>query len=73
MARANIKFLKFSSKEVASYFVANSIYRIFAWLDQGEIMLLGTATGQTPVLTYKELLKLEKESSWFSTHAEHFI
>jgi len=73
MARANIKFLKFSSKEVASYFVANSIYRIFAWLEQDQIMVLGTATGQTPVLTYKELLKLARKSSWFKTQGKNFI
>ena len=73
MARANIKFLKFSSKEVASYFVANSIYRMFAWLEQDKTMLLGTATGQTPVLTYKELLKLARKSSWFNAYGTNFI
>ena len=70
---ANIKFLKFSNKEIASYYVANSIYRIFAWLDPDGTMLLGTATGQTPVLTYKELLKLAEKSSWFGDHTKKLL
>ena len=71
MPKANIKFLKFSSKEVASYFVANAIYKIFGHTDR--TMVLGTATGQTPVLTYKELLNLAEKSPWFKNYAHLLI
>lgn len=73
MERANIIFMKFSSKEVASYFVANSIYRIFGKMKKEHTMLLGTATGQTPVLTYKELIEMSKKSTLFSDHADTII
>lgn len=73
MPKENIKFLKFSSKEVASYYVASSIYRWFNCIASDKIMVLGTATGQTPVLTYKELLKLAGECGWFKDYANTFI
>lgn len=73
MERANIIFMKFSSKEVASYFVANSIYRIFGKMQNKQTMLLGTATGQTPVLTYKELIEMSKNSDLFNDHADELI
>ena len=73
MERANIIFMKFSSKEVASYFVANSIYRIFGKMQDKQTMLLGTATGQTPVLTYKELIEMSQKSDLFTKYADDFI
>lgn len=73
MAKANIKFLKFSRKEVASYFVANSIYKMFRHADPERTMVLGTATGQTPVLTYEELLKLAERSSWFKDYSYQLV
>lgn len=73
MPKSNIKFLKFSSKEVASYFVADSIYKIFNFVDTERTMVLGTATGQTPVLTYKELLYLAEKSHWFKNWAHQLV
>lgn len=73
MSKENIKFLKFSSKEVASYFVADAIYRMFLHADIRKTMVLGTATGQTPVLTYKELLKLAERSSWLADYSDKFV
>ena len=73
MVNENIKFLKFSSKEVASYFVASTIFKIFKSMNQEHILLLGTATGQTPVLTYKELIELAKDSSWFKNYTDKII
>lgn len=70
---ADINFLRFSSKEVASYFVASALYNLFGAMDEEKNMLLGTATGQTPALTYKEFINLTESSSWFSESSDQIV
>jgi len=70
---ANIKYLKFSTKEAASDFVANSIYMLFGAMENESTMILGTATGQTPALTYKCFVDLIKKSCWYSEYAEYLM
>lgn len=66
-------FMKFPTKEEASKFAAKIIYIIFGELGPSKKMVLGTATGQSPVLTYKEFEKLVKKSSWFPKYQEDLI
>jgi len=70
---ANIKFFKFSDKAEASKFVANTIYDIFGTMPGAASMVLGTATGQTPELTYKEFANITAKSVWFKKYSKKLI
>lgn len=67
-----IVFVKFPTKEEASRFAAEVIYHVFGNLGSTDKMVLGTATGQSPVLTYKEFAKLVEEAGWYGA-AENYI
>ncbi len=69
----SVKFLKFTNKEVASFYAASAIYRLFAYAIGEEKMVLGTATGQTPVLTYRELIRLARKSEIFTNYGEKYL
>ena len=58
-------FVKFKNKEEASKFTAEVIFNAIGWIRNDEKFVFGTATGQTPVLTYKELAKLADENAWY--------
>lgn len=60
-----IIFMKFPTKKEASRFAAEAIYHVFGGTIRWKKMVLGTATGQAPVLTYKEFAKLVEESYWY--------
>lgn len=68
-----IVFMKFPTKEKASKFAAEVILEVFANLDEWQNMVLGTATGQSPVLTYQEFAKLIQESCWYNDYKSHLI
>lgn len=70
----NVIFIKFPTKEEASKFAAEAIYNVFGTLKiYEEKMVLGTATGQSPVLTYKELAKLVGEKWYTCEFKRHYI
>lgn len=69
----NIIFMKFPTKEKASKFAAEAIYHVFGSLRPSEKMVLGTATGQSPVLTYKEFAKLIEKSDWYQGYKDYLI
>lgn len=69
----NIIFMKFPTKEEASKFAAEVIYHVFGELPWYKKMILGTATGQSPVLTYKEFAKLVEESYWYDDVKHNII
>lgn len=61
-----IIFMKFPDKVEASEFAARTIIKTFGSLSKWDRMILGTATGQTPVLTYQKFAELvEKNKRWF--------
>lgn len=68
-----IVFIKFKNKEEASKFAAEAIYYVFGVMEPSEKMILGTATGQSPVLTYKEFAKLINKSIWYHKYKECLI
>lgn len=68
-----IVFMKFPTKEEASKFAAEVIFNVFGALDEGDKMVLGTATGQSPVLTYQEFAKLVEKSCWYEEYAKYMI
>lgn len=68
-----VVFMKFPTKEEASKFAAEVIFAAFGNLDEWQNMVLGTATGQSPVLTYQEFSKLIKECSWYKDYKSHMI
>ena len=70
---ANIIFVKFDNKAVASYYVAAGLYKCFKELKKSKNMVLGTATGQTPVMIYQELIKLVNTSKWFKEYSDKLI
>lgn len=65
--------MKFPNKEEASKFAAEVIYNVFGDLPGFAKMVLGTATGQSPVLTYKEFAKLVKKSVWYAKAKKNII
>lgn len=67
----NIIFMKFPTKEEASKFAAEVIYFTFEVQHPADKMVLGTATGQSPVLTYREFAKLVDESKWYKWHKKY--
>lgn len=64
-------FMTFRTKEEASEFAARVIYDIFGAMPSRENMILGTATGNSPALTYEELERLTKRSDWYFESKEH--
>lgn len=70
---ANIKFLKFSDKETASKVVAQTLFDIFGSMPSSTTMVLGTATGQTPKLTYIELARFTEKSRWYPDHSTNLV
>ncbi len=68
-----IIFMKFRTKEEASKFVAHLILKKFGDMQCGQTMILGTATGQTPVLTYQEFINLVKNTNWWDDYGKDDI
>ncbi len=66
-----INFLMFPNKEQASKYAANKIYNVFGELKSDETMILGTATGQSPVLLYQYLKELVDESDWWKRESQY--
>lgn len=66
-------FMKFETKEKASKFVAQLIFTKIGRMLTYQKMILGTATGQTPVLTYQEFIKLVKSSNWYEDYGKDGI
>ena len=56
-----IVFVKYDTKEEASQFAAELITTIFGLLPASKTKVLGTATGQSPVLTYQEIMRRRRE------------
>ena len=70
----NIKIYKFENKQEASKFAAKLIYdEIDRKKDINKNIVFGTATGQTPVLTYVEFMKLVENSSWWNEYSKNII
>lgn len=53
-----IVFVKYDTKEDASIFAAHLITTMFGLLPASKTKVLGTATGQTPVLTYQKIAEI---------------
>lgn len=64
-------FVTFQTKEEASEFAARVIYDIFGAMPSKSNMILGTATGNSPVLTYEELMNLTQKSDWYFESREY--
>lgn len=64
-------FMTFRTKEEASEFAASVIYDIFGAMPSRENMILGTATGNSPALTYEELERLTQKSDWYFESRKH--
>ena len=61
-----VDFYMFPDKEQASQFAAQTIYGIYGDLERWwNRMILGTATGQSPVLLYQYLKDLVDKSAWW--------
>lgn len=66
-------FVKFKNKEEASKFAAEVIFNAIGWMRSGVNFVFGTATGQTPQLTYKEFAKLADENPWYELACQNVI
>lgn len=66
-----IVFVKYDTKEEASQFAAELITTIFGLLPASKTKVLGTATGQSPVLTYQEIAKIvNRPGHWWPKIAD---
>ena len=70
-----IHFAKFANKADASKFAAQVILELFGNTGKKGTMILGTATGQTPVLTYEAMRYLIKTTHywWLKKYYKHLI